>query len=99
MEKNDGGPAVEPGERWPYFKDVQIAVFNCRESHVNAARKAVIKKYGEGGWKTVLQCKRSGIMEIFQHHASPELLLFAETVADGAERYHSRRNKDIIEAK
>lgn len=77
--------------RWPHLGGLFYAVFNSRESHRDKGRKAVLERYGAKEWKRVLACKRTGVMEIFEHDPFPALTLFAETTADAAEAYHANR--------
>lgn len=77
--------------RYPVMGGMFIAVFNCREHDQTKGRKAVLDKFGAAAWKRVLACKRTGIMEIFHHPQTPELLLYAQTVADCAEARAAKR--------
>lgn len=78
--------------RWPNIGGLYFAIFNCREHHVDKGRVAVLAKYGVADWKLILKCKRSGIMEIFDHPPSHALILFAETVADASEAAYVKRH-------
>ena len=50
--------------------------------------------YFDEAWKHVLKCKRTGIMEIFEHKPFPALRLFAKTVADAAEAQRGRNMRN-----
>ena len=79
----------------PYFSgSLFMAVFNCRDHEKRKGREAVLSKFGPTGWQKVLRCKRTGIMEIFHHEATPETRLYAETIAKLADARcgkHARR--------
>lgn len=86
-------------EMLPHFKDVYIAVFNCRNRHKIAGRTAVVGKFGEGAWKAVRAKIRNGIMNIFRTAPTDADRLFVETVAIHSDRYHERRKWQRVEAK
>ena len=66
----------------PHFRgNLSLAVFNCQDHEKRKGRQAVLSKFGPAGWQKVLRCKRTGIMEIFQHEPTPETRLYAETIA------------------
>lgn len=80
--------------KFKHFNGVIWAVFNCHEQDEAKGRQAVIAKFGKEGWKKVLERKRSGIMEIFEHDPTPETKLYAQTVALAADaRYDKKRMK------
>lgn len=75
---------------YPLFGCVSLAVFNCTEYGKRLGREAVLKRFGTYGWQIVRDRTRTGIMELFQHDPTPETELYAMTVGQHAERYHSR---------
>lgn len=83
--------------KYPMFGGLFIAVFNCTDIGRRLARKEVIDKYGECGWKKVKERMTSGIMELFHHRQTPETKLYAETVGLHAERYHAKRAARVVD--
>lgn len=68
-----------------HFDNITWAVFNCNKHDQAKARKVVLARFGNEGWKKVLARKRSGIMEIFKYTPTPETKLYAQTVALSAD--------------
>ena len=66
----NGGTVASTNElardpRFKYFDGLDWAVFNCRASDKRKGRQAVLAKFGEAGWKKVLNVNRTGIMAMF----------------------------------
>lgn len=81
-------------QRWPHFKgNLFIAVFNCTKHGQRMGRKAVIERFGDAGWSKVREINKTGIMAMFNVMQTPETKLFAEVVADYAERKHGKFRK------
>ena len=78
--------------RFKYFDGLKWAVFNCRESDKRKGRQAVLKKFGEAGWKKVLKINRTGIMAMFQVSPTPETQIYADTVGVAAEARCAKRS-------
>lgn len=79
----------------PNFGGVSWAVFNCRGPDKRSGREAVLKKFGQAGWKKVLTINRTGIMAMFQTKPIPETLLYAKVVGELSDaRYGKKKAKE-----
>lgn len=82
---------VSPGPLLAFFDNEYLAVFNSLEYDATKARNAVLRKYGQRGWREVLKRKRTGIMEVFQHEPTKETRLFVREVAVSADARAAKR--------